>query len=465
MITIGLIRNGANYLTHHLRKNDYWAEGEKAVAGVWIGEGAKAMGLDGPVDEKAFDALRINRHPGSGEPLTPRDQANRVAFFDIQLSAPKDVSVLAMVGGDTRVRTAFKESVEVVLVEMERYAAVRERRGNAASSEQFNLTGNFVGAMFLHDTSRDLDPQLHVHAVLANASWSAERKQWLALKQCEMLRASPYLRQVLYRELAGRLRALGYETHGMNMNGFAVRGVEHLRDRYSKRAAEVRRLAEAFEKEKGRAATKGEIAVMVRESRADKLTEVSTPEVRARQQAELSTEERDALAELVVGACRAAPRETRSQGEAKEVLDAALRHVFERVGVEREGVLLSAALELHPEFNDWRALRSAMKANEDVFGKNGQLTLRSVWREERRTAELVRDARHTRFYLGSVDQLPESLTPGQRLAATELLRNRDFVSVLIGDAGTGKTTVLTDKPKGSNLNVCGKARVCIGIAQ
>ena len=90
---------------------------------------------------------------------------------------------------------------------MERYAAARERRGDAAMSEQFRLTGNFVGAMFVHDTSRDLDPQLHVHAVLANATWSRERSQWLALKQNEMLRASPYLRQVLYRELASRLRA------------------------------------------------------------------------------------------------------------------------------------------------------------------------------------------------------------------------------------------------------------------
>ena len=51
MITVGIIRNGANYLSHHLRKNDYWTEGEKAVRGEWIGEGAKALGLDGAVTE------------------------------------------------------------------------------------------------------------------------------------------------------------------------------------------------------------------------------------------------------------------------------------------------------------------------------------------------------------------------------------------------------------------------------
>lgn len=95
MITVGIIRNGATYLSQHLRKNDYWAEGEKEVRGEWIGEGARALGLEGPVTDKPFDALRQNRHPKTGEPLTPSDHANRVAFFDIQLSAPKDVSVLA----------------------------------------------------------------------------------------------------------------------------------------------------------------------------------------------------------------------------------------------------------------------------------------------------------------------------------------------------------------------------------
>ena len=191
MITIGLIRNGATYLSQHLRKNDYWQESEKEVRGEWIGQGAAALGLEGGVTEEPFEALRRNLRPGTKERLTARAPENRVAFFDIQISAPKDVSVLAMVGGDERVRAAFAESVKIALAEMEGYAAVRERRGAAHETEALRLTRNFVGAMFVHDTSRDLDPQLHVHAVLANATWDAERSQWFALKQNEMLRASP----------------------------------------------------------------------------------------------------------------------------------------------------------------------------------------------------------------------------------------------------------------------------------
>jgi conjugative relaxase-like TrwC/TraI family protein len=328
MITVAVIRNGANYLSHHLRKNDYWTEGEKEVRGEWIGEAAKALGLEGAVTDKLFDALRQNRHPKTGEALTARDQANRVAFFDVQLSAPKDVSALALVGGDDRIREAFTESVKTALAEMERFAAVRERRGDAAGTEAYRLTRNFVGALFFHDASRDLDPQLHGHAVLANATWDAARNEWLALQPVEMLRASAYLRQVLYRELAGRLRSLGYEPYEMNSKGFSVRGVEHLRERFSKRARHVQKLAEEYAVKKGRKPTKREVEILVRESREDKLTDVSTAEVRARQRAELNADETHALNDLVRAARAQAPRMQWSHGNERTVLEAALRHVY-----------------------------------------------------------------------------------------------------------------------------------------
>jgi conjugative relaxase-like TrwC/TraI family protein len=446
MITVGIIRNGATYLSQHLRKNDYWAEGEKQIRGEWIGQAAVRLGLEGAVTDKPFDALRLNKDWRTGKRLTAREnRKTRMAFFDIQISAPKDVSVLAMVGGDERVRCVFRESVETILGEMERFAAVRERRGEARDTEAFRLTGNFVGGMFMHDASRDLDPQLHVHAVIANATWDAERSQWMALQHAEMLRASPYLRQAFYRELAGRLRQLGYEPYEMTPTGFSIRGVEHLRERFSKRAREVKVLAEEFAVKKGRRATKREIEVLVRESRGKKLAEITTPEVRARQRAELMPEEAQRLDTLVRQKMQETPRKeiTVSPAEAMRVVDAAIRHIFERRSVAREGEVLSAALELHPKISDWREVRLALKAHPDALRANGEMTLRSIRREEAATIHRVQAGRNTRVRLGTVDRLPEKLTRGQRHAAKQLLRSRDFLSLLVGDAGTGKTTVLS----------------------
>ena len=443
MITVGVIRNGSTYLSRHLRKNDYWTEGEKKVEGVWIGEGARRLGLKGGVEDKAFDAVRRNRHPVTGEQLTARESKDRVAFFDVQLSAPKDVSVLAMVGGDERVVGAFREAVQVALEEMERFAAVRERRGRAHETEQFRLTANFVGALFFHDTSRDLDPQLHAHAVLANATWDEARGEWFALQPAEMLRASGYLRQALYRELATRLHQLGYETYAMGSTGFAVRGVEHLRERFSKRSRQVQRLAEEFAQKKGRQPTKREVEVLVRESRGNKLPNVGTREVRARQRAELQPEEQEALADLIREARHRLPRQQVSHGQIVSVLEAALRHVFERASVVREGEVLNAALELHPDFYRWRELREALQSHTGAIRAEGEMSLRPIHREETATIRRVQEGRNTRFALGEPANLPDHLTRGQRAAAHALLASRDFVSVLVGDAGTGKTTVLT----------------------
>src|SRR5258708_2919805 len=329
MITVGVIRDGATYLSQHLRKNDYWAEGEKEVRGEWIGQAAKTLGLDGEVEPKLFEALRRNRHPRTGEVLTALDAKRQVAFFDLQFSAPKEVSVLGMVGGDERVRKAFAESVKIALEEMERFAAVRERRGVAKTTEALRLTRNFVGALFFHDASRDLDPQLHAHAVLANATWDAERSAWFALQPVEMLRASTYLRQVLYHELAGRLRELGYEPYGMNSKGFSVRGIEHLRERFSKRTRQVQKLADGFAQQKGRRPTKREVEVLVRESRANKLTEVSTPEVRASQRAELTDEEARSLDRLGRARKNGVSHPHISQGGALAAFETAVTPVIE----------------------------------------------------------------------------------------------------------------------------------------
>ncbi len=455
MITVGIIRNGANYLSHHLRKNDYWAEGEKAVLGEWIGEGAKALGLSGEVAAEPFEALRSNRHPRSGKFLTSLDAKRKVAFIDVQLSAPKDVSVLAMVGGDERVRVAFVDSVKVALAEMERFAAVRERRGAAKMTEAYRLTRNFAGGLFIHDASRDLDPQLHGHAVLANVTWDSTRNAWFALQPAEMLRASPYLRQVLYRELAGRLRSLGYEPYEMNSKGFSIRGVEHLRERFSKRTNHVQKLAEAFSAEKGRKATKREIEILVRESREDKLTEVSTPQVRTRQRAELNPDEARKLDDLVHNARAQVSREQWSHGNAQTVLEAALRHVYERSSVVREGSVLGAALELHPDFYRWRELRHALEMHPDAIRKDGEMTLRVIRREEAAAVQRVVTGRNQRFAMGDAAHLPTTLTAGQRNAAHAILSSRDFMSVLIGDAGTGKTTVLT-AIEGAHLAASGR---------
>lgn len=165
----------------------------------------------------------------------------------------------------------------------------------------------------------------------------------------------------------------------MSPKGFSVRGAEHLRVRFSKRARQVEQLAEAFAKEKGRKPSKRKVEILVKESRADKLSEASNPEMRTRQRRELTGDEQARLDAVVNAARQSSPQPQRSHGLVRTVLESALRHVYERSSVVREGAVLSAALELHPEFFRWRELREAGRPpGGDPPGRRNDLALARV---------------------------------------------------------------------------------------
>lgn len=180
MITSNQIRDGKAYLSVHLSANDYYSEGE-SVTGQWMGKGAERLGLAGEVTEEQFQALRANLHPSTGEKLTPRSRV--VAFHDVVVSAPKSFSIMAMVGGDERLVEVFQEATAKTFEELEKHAAVRVRQGEFAKTEAYRTTGNAVCAVYHHDSSRMLDPQLHAHLVFANVSYDQEREKWLAQQQ------------------------------------------------------------------------------------------------------------------------------------------------------------------------------------------------------------------------------------------------------------------------------------------
>src|ERR1019366_5031976 len=129
------------------------------------------------------------------------------AGWDATFSAPKSVSLTALVGGDDRVRVAHRESVRVALSELERYT--QARIGNIRAPE---TTGKFAAATFEHDTDRPVDgyaaPQLHTHAVIFNLTArdsGRENGQTRALQPQELFASQSYATNVYRSELAVRL--------------------------------------------------------------------------------------------------------------------------------------------------------------------------------------------------------------------------------------------------------------------
>ena len=179
------------YFDEHLSHNDYYSQGQKEC-GHWIGVGAEMLGLKPGevVTRETFLKLCDNRNPETNEQLTPQNFKGRRIFFDFTCSPPKSVSILAVTMDDRRIVEAHKEASTIAIRELEQFAAARIRKGGIEDRDR--ITGNVVGAAFVHTTSRALDPQLHTHFVLFNGTWDEKERRWKALQTGDMFGAVNY---------------------------------------------------------------------------------------------------------------------------------------------------------------------------------------------------------------------------------------------------------------------------------
>jgi len=230
---------------------------------------------------------------------------------------------------------------------LEHRAASRVRRDRANDNR---TTGNLVLSVYHHDTSRELDPQLHTHAVAANLTYDGAEGRWKALQASDIYEQRAYLTEVYRNALAREVRSLGYEIEdrrsakGKNL-GFEIKGVsDELLEKYSQRSEQRDRAIAEFVESKGRQPSDNEVAVLVRESRADKLVEISTAEVHSRQTARLTPEERLTLEQLREALRERSETQRLEPESAIPSLDYAKQHVFERVSVALDHELLTEAL-------------------------------------------------------------------------------------------------------------------------
>ena len=457
---------GAGYAQRHLEHSDYYDEGRR-IQGEWHGQGAELLGLRGEVTREQFEAVREGLHPETGEFLRPRHSADRIAengseqskgrsLYDLTFSAPKSVSIQALVGGDERLIAAHDRAVREAVAEAENYAAARVRL-NGANEDR--ATANWIVAAYRHDTSRELDPQLHTHAVTANLTYDGVEGRWKALQASGLYERRAYLTEVYRNALAREVYGLGYEIEPRRDSkgrdhGFEIRGVsDELLEKYSVRSAQRDAAIERFTVEHGRKPTNNEVAVLVRESRADKLTEISTERLRKQQQARLLPEEGHALKHLYEESARRARHIPPEPSEVAESLQHAKEHLFERSSVVRDHELMTEALRHGRGKIDRRQLRGALELEQSqgalIRAGNNLATRESLEREQRIIATVDRGiGRYERLGGERKVNPSERLREEQQRAVHQVLNSQDFAVNLRGAAGTGKTATLTEIARG-----------------
>src|SRR5215469_8202683 len=267
-------------------QGNYYTEDDH-VRGEWHGKLAEQWCLHGDVQEEHFARLANGQHPITGEQLV-RYQAAREyvnehggtvttmehrAGWDATFSAPKSVSLTALVGGDDRVRQAHRESVRVALEELEKY--VQARIGGNAPAE---TTGKWVAASFEHDSARPVGgyaaPQLHTHTVFFNLTETA-RGDTRALQPQELYRSQQYATAIYRSELALHLKQLGYEIEPGRSGQPEIKG--YTRDYLEASSPRSREIQEHLAEHGVRGAGAAQIAA--HQTRDDKLPAITHEEM------------------------------------------------------------------------------------------------------------------------------------------------------------------------------------------
>jgi len=207
MLNVTPIRGNNQYAAAHYfsAADDYYA---KEHPGEWQGQGAQALGLTGPVEQAQLSRLLDGQLPNGERIQTtfdPTDNKKRMGL-DLTFSAPKSVSMQALVAGDKDVTAAHDRAVTRALEQVERLAEARKKVKGKSYRER---TANMVIGKFRHEMSRAKDPQLHTHAVVLNMTQRADGA-WRALSNEDIFRVQHEVDALYKAELARGLQALGY---------------------------------------------------------------------------------------------------------------------------------------------------------------------------------------------------------------------------------------------------------------
>lgn len=445
-------------------RENYYTEGDR-IRGEWHGRLAQHWGLRGTVNEEHFRRLSEGQHPLTGEQLVRHkaareyvnEEGQRIrtmehrAGWDATFSAPKSVSLTALVGRDERVRKAHEESVAIALDELEQYT--QARLGGNLPAE---TTGKWIAAKFEHDSARPVDgyaaPQLHTHVVFFNLTETDDGEAY-AIQPRELYRTQQYATAVYRSELAYRLKELGYEIERGESGQPEIKG-------YSKEYLEAssprrQQIEEHLTKENQRGADAAQIAA--HKTRQAKL-ELSHDEMQRRDM-EMAIKFGN-QPEQVIAAAKTTPQVERSakQEVPRSALKFSEERNFEREAVSDERALLRDALKRsmgESKLSEMRAeLARRVDADEliEVKRNTGEparaFTTSEMLACERDTIEMMRAGQRQHPAIASLTTRQEierehvHLSQSQRQAVEQILASQDRVTALDGIAGAGKTTSL-----------------------
>jgi conjugative relaxase-like TrwC/TraI family protein len=471
MLTISKPLSAGQAQTYHQKEftskeQNYWSQ-RGVIPGEWQGRLAEQFELAGMVSAEDFAKLSQGQHPQTGEQLvrqrapyeyqdadgkTIRTMEHR-AGWDATFSAPKSVSITALVGGDERVREAHRESVRVALDQLEHYTQAR-----IGGNHPPETTGKFIAAKFEHDTARPVDgyvaPQLHTHAVVFNVT-ERDNAQPRAIQPQSLFASQQFATAIYQSELTYRLRQLGYEITTGRSGAPEIKGyTQEYLDASSPRSQQIREYLERT----GRSGK--EAAEIAAHSTRDRKEIHSPREVMAahRKLAADFGHQADAVVRAARERSQHHEKPVNSFDRVRESLTFSRDKNFEREAVVDERALIRDGLRR----GMGEITHTQVRANLDARLASGEFQIvdrnQSIPGRQYTTAktiaaeqEILRRMHEGQNQLGPVLSRPQAiavadehshLNRAQKTVVEDVLSSPDRIQGLQGFAGVGKTTTL-----------------------
>ena len=470
MLTISKAISPAQAQTYHQLEytsdaQSYYKQ-EDTVKGEWQGRLATSFGLSGEVAPLEFSRLTEGKHPQTEEQMVQHREGKEYsnpdgsvtkpvehrAVWDATFSAPKSVSLTALVGGDERVTEAHRAAVTTALEELERYTHARIGGNNPAEQ-----TGKFIAAKFEHDTARPVNgyaaPQLHTHAVVFNVTERADGTT-RALQPQSLFESQNYATAVYQSALTLQLRKLGYELEPGQSGAPEIKGYSQAYlDASSPRSQQIKEQME-------QAGFQGpEAAQIAAHSTRDRKQTFTAAEVLAAHK-EMAEEHGNQPQQIIAAAKERALNQAQPglHTDARASVAFAKEKIFEREAVADERLIMREALRRgmgEVSFTETRDEFQRRRGEGEFQNVQGQKhsSGRSFTTPETIAAERA-NVQHVLAGQGAVKPIlseaaaekqamsRDFLNDKQQTAIREVLTSTDRVHGFQGLAGTGKTTTL-----------------------
>ncbi|EPU6130791.1 conjugative transfer relaxase/helicase TraI [Enterobacter kobei] len=244
MMSVAPVASAGEAAGYYSNSDNYYFLG--SLQSLWMGEGAKELGLEGNVRGDDLTAVLEGRLPdGSRLGKEVNGQHVHRPGHDLTFSAPKSVSILALIGNDKAMLEAHNHAVRVAAGYVEKLISARDTKDGVTSIVH---TGKMVAAAYTHDTSRNLDPQLHTHLLIANMTESGGKWKALATDYIHnagfietVMKHQVTLGKIYRSALRQQVESLGHEVEETGKNGlWEIKGIpEEVREEYSSRGREI----------------------------------------------------------------------------------------------------------------------------------------------------------------------------------------------------------------------------------